>query len=827
MVRYSTARLLYKIDTFISTKKGQTVMLVSFGLFLMTVSGLFFSLLPHGTHIEVEAETDLGIEEGSGSGSTSDTLRSLVAFSQVETTPTPADSTSSSSGSSTEGETHSSEHASIIASIWECWLFISDPGAQGEQVEWNKRIFAFFVSVIGMMYFFVIIGFVVDSIRDKMEDLKKGRSNVIEKNHSLLLGWSDKSVALIKQLCLANESEGGGIIVILADMEKEHIETELESQIDEHEYHKTKVVVRSGSPLLVSDLKKVSAHTARSITIMATSMDADKSDAACLRIILGLRGLFQLQGHVVAEVRDIDNEPLVHLVGGSIVETLVSHDIIGRLILLSARSPGLSRVYNSVLGFDGDEFYCKAWPEVVGVAFRDLIPRFPAAAPIGVKTAKGKVVIKPALDYIIQPGDEIIVLAEDNDTYKAEEPVVIPPVAIPAVAPKDKVKEKILVCGWRRDVQDMLVLLDNFLEPGSEVHLVNDLTMDEREEFLTQGGVDMERFENCSFLHFVGNTSVRRYLEPLPLETYTSIMVLCDFQRELDVLNSDSHSLATVLLVRSLQKQRKYKLKESLFGPRICTAIDRWTRHASNKCPCITEILDPRTQKTVVANSTISGHSDFVMSNELISCMLAMISESREVKQILSKLLSPHSNTFMVQPSSRYLTSPTEILSYFQMSMRVLHANELLVGYISKRDKNAPAVLNPKDKTKPIRWRNLDLIVIAGGSALGDRTTDIKRAVVEQIEDSVRRNRGSILARQMSVDDKTVGVVASNPIEAFATTRKSVTYRVLVKPGPGGHKMPKFDADIQLTPEVRHKLMRLNDEVQRFLAKYSSALTES
>ncbi len=48
----------------------------------------------------------------------------------------------------------------------------------------------------------------------------------------------------------------------------------------------------------------------------------------------------------MAEVRDVDNEPLVHLVGGNIVETLVSHDIIGRLILLSARSPGLSKGNN-------------------------------------------------------------------------------------------------------------------------------------------------------------------------------------------------------------------------------------------------------------------------------------------------------------------------------------------------------------------------------------------------------------------------------------------------------------------------------------------------
>ncbi|RHY33151.1 hypothetical protein DYB34_001117 [Aphanomyces astaci] len=463
---FSMDRFLYTLDTFISTKKGQTSMLVGFGLFLMVFCGLFYSLLPHGVPAGKHATTTTVAAEDIANVTVTvvnDSDATNATTTAVPDVPSPTDAPE--------------QYTSLIESIWACWLFIADPGAQGELHEWNKRVFAFFVSVIGMVYFFVIMGFVVDSIRDKMEDLKKGRSNVIEKNHSLLLGWSDKSVSLVKQLCLANESEGGGVVVVLAELEKERIEAELESQMEPHEYHGTKVVVRSGSPLITNDLKKVSAHTARSITIMATSIDADKSDASCLRVILSLRGLFKLQGHVVAEIRDIDNEPLVHLVGGSIVETLVSHDIIGRLILLSARSPGLSRVYNSVLGFDGDEFYNKAWPEVVGVPFGELIVRFPAATPIGVKTVKGKIVIKPSMTYKIEDGDEIIVLAEDNDTYKPEPPTLVPPVPIPVIPAKDKIKEKILVCGWRRDIQDMLVLLDSFLERGSEVHLLNELTV--------------------------------------------------------------------------------------------------------------------------------------------------------------------------------------------------------------------------------------------------------------------------------------------------------------------------------------------------------------
>ncbi|KAF0702813.1 hypothetical protein As57867_007710, partial [Aphanomyces stellatus] len=64
-------------------------------------------------------------------------------------------------------------------------------------------------------------------------------------------------------------------------------------------------------------------------------------------------------------------------------------------------------------------------------------------------------------------------------TYKAEtDPVLVPPVTTThPILPLEKVQEKVLVCGWRRDIQDMLVLLDNFVERGSQVHLVNELTV--------------------------------------------------------------------------------------------------------------------------------------------------------------------------------------------------------------------------------------------------------------------------------------------------------------------------------------------------------------
>jgi hypothetical protein len=51
-----------------------------------------------------------------------------------------------------------------------------------------------------------------------------------------------------------------------------------------------------------------------------------------------------LKGHIVVELSDLDNEVLLKLVGGDLVETVVAHDVIGRLMIQCARQPGLAQV---------------------------------------------------------------------------------------------------------------------------------------------------------------------------------------------------------------------------------------------------------------------------------------------------------------------------------------------------------------------------------------------------------------------------------------------------------------------------------------------------
>lgn len=70
-----------------------------------------------------------------------------------------------------------------------------------------------------------------------------------------------------------------------------------------------------------------------------------QSDAHALRTVLSLTGVKErLTGHIVVELSDLDNEVLVKLVGGDHIETVLAHDVIGRLMIQCARQPGLAKV---------------------------------------------------------------------------------------------------------------------------------------------------------------------------------------------------------------------------------------------------------------------------------------------------------------------------------------------------------------------------------------------------------------------------------------------------------------------------------------------------
>ncbi|KAK8307772.1 hypothetical protein V6Z12_D02G008700 [Gossypium hirsutum] len=544
----------------------------------------------------------------------------------------------------------------------------------------------------------------------QLDSLRKGRSEVVEQNHTLILGWSDKLGSLLNQLAIANESLGGGIVVVMAERDKEEMELDIAKM--EFDFRGTSVICRSGSPLILADLKKVSVSKARAIVVLADDGNADQSDARALRTVLSLTGVKEgLRGHIVVELSDLDNEVLVKLVGGELVETVVAHDVIGRLMIQCARQPGLAQIWEDILGFENCEFYIKRWPQLDGMQFEDVLISFPDAIPCGVKVASrgGKIILNPEDSYVLQEGDEVLVIAEDDDTYA---PGALPMVwrgSLPGDFIVPKLMEKILLCGWRRDMEDMIMVLDAFLAPGSELWMFNEVVESERERKLIDGGLDLSRLVNITLVHREGNAVIRRHLESLPLESFDSILILADESVEDSAIQADSRSLATLLLIRDIQAKRlPYREAMVTRGQRGSFSRGSWIgemQQASDRSVIISEILDPRTKNLL----SMSKISDYVLSNELVSMALAMVAEDRQINDVLEELFAEEGNELHIRLAELYLHEGEE-LSFYEIILRARLKREIIIGY---RLANAErAVINPPNKNERRRWSVKDVFVV-------------------------------------------------------------------------------------------------------------------
>ncbi|KAJ6928038.1 hypothetical protein NC651_011904 [Populus alba x Populus x berolinensis] len=599
---------------------------------------------------------------------------------------------------------------SLAEALWLSWTFVADSGNHADRVGTGPRIVSVSISSGGMLIFCMMLGLVSDAISEKVDSLRKGKSEVIEKNHTLILGWSDKLGSLLKQLAIANKSVGGGVVVVLAERDKEEMEMDIAKL--EFDLMGTSVICRSGSPLILADLKKVSVSKARAIIVLASDENADQSDARALRVVLSLTGVKEgLRGHVVVEMSDLDNEPLVKLVGGELIETVVAHDVIGRLMIQCALQPGLAQIWEDILGFENAEFYIKRWPRLDGLRFQDVLISFPEAVPCGVKVAAegGKIKLNPDANYVLKEGDEVLVIAEDDDTYA---PGPLPEIhwsSCPKIIDPPKYPEKILFCGWRRDIDDMIMVLEALLAPGSELWMFNEVPEKEREKKLTDGGLDIHGLENITLVHREGNAVIKRHLESLPLETFDSILILADESLEDSIVHSDSRSLATLLLIRDIQLTRLPCRDVKPTSLRISGySHSSWIREmqqASDKSIIISEILDSRTRNLV----SVSRISDYVLSNELVSMALAMVAEDKQINRVLEELFAEEGNEMCIKPAEFYLFDQEEI-PFYEIVIRGRQRNEIVIGF---RLANAErAIINPPEKLQPRKWSLADVFVV-------------------------------------------------------------------------------------------------------------------
>ena len=438
------------------------------------------------------------------------------------------------------------------------------------------------------------------------------------------------------------------------------------------------------------------------------------------------------------------------------VQCVVPHDIIGRLMIQCARQQHLSEVYDALCGFDGMEFYFKSWPELAGRPWGEVAFCFPDACPIGVRRPNaaavaiaesaatgapsqaerwGGILLNPPDDYLIGEDDEILVIAEDDDTYQPEPPHSNPGPP-PSWAPPPRPNENVLLIGWRRDLYDMLTELDKYVHPGCVVTILAPVEMVEREALLEQGKAIPLTLRHIELHHVCGSTILRRDIESvMHARAYSSVLVLASdetnsslgsekYDAAAQCSASDSRALTTLLLVRDVRRAMLERASspplsfkkgvaagvtdadgaaDGALASRAPTAAAPPVPH--DEFTMLGEILDSETKDLVAA----AGVSDYIMSNRLMSKVMAMVSEEASVDPLFEQLFAEEGDEIYVRDVRCYCEAG-ETLS-FRRWARARGAWRHRHRLPAQRRRAQP---QPAGKTARMVWGEGDHLIVFG-----------------------------------------------------------------------------------------------------------------
>jgi len=567
------------------------------------------------------------------------------------------------------------------------FLQLTDPGSMAEDSVssgWYRAI-AIAAGVAGIGLLAALIAFITTAVDRRLHDLRKGHSQVVESNHTLVLGWEEQRVAeIVRELIVANESVNQRAVVILADQDKEYMDDFLAMTIPDT--GTTRLVTRSGSPSSLLNLQIVSVDTAASAIVLAgcpeSALAAVKaeSDARVIKTVLALQSRAgpDRRLHMVVEVFDPGIRSLICGISGDNVVALDVRDILSRILVQTSRSLGLSVVCDELLSFDGNELYFFEGA-FDGLTFGEAMFRYPQAIPIGVQGDDGEMVLNPGAGRVLKGSDRLLVIAEDDSTITfSDTPVAQPAKSIPAGGKLERAKERYLIIGHTPKSPLVLTELGKYVLAGSEVDIIprGHHAVDRRELEEIKGRVN-------------GLLVSTLDLDPLSPETWTttvpgsynSIIILSEGDELRSPDQIDSETILILLLIRQ--------------------ALEA---DGAEETTVITELVESENQN--LAAST--GVHDFVISSRLISMLLAQISEEPGMYGVYQRLFEEEGSEIYLKPASLYVPRLPAEVSFADLMGMALERGEVCIGIKVAADEHLPE-RNCGIRLAPLKTNRLSL----------------------------------------------------------------------------------------------------------------------
>ena len=564
---------------------------------------------------------------------------------------------------------------------------------------WAAKITSILGVLVGLVLFSSMVAFITSVFTAKLDELRRGRSLVLENDHTLILGFGDRILEVIRELIEANESEPDAAIVILADNDKEEMDNMIRDNISD--FVTTRVITRSGVVTNINNLRKVMAANAKSVIIMNSAAswrpedEKNLADALVLKSIMSIIAVCDGDEHppIVCEIHSDRDRNLAENISNGDVKALNEVSVLSRMIAQLALSRnGLSVVYSDMVGFDGNEFYFYqpdgGWGGELN--FGESLNRFNSSTPMGIHNANGEIILNPPKETPVNDDDELIVFAEDDSTiFYFNEPVFQPKVnKIPSSVVKPR-SHRIALLNWTTKTGIILEKLCSYLPEGSELCT-----------YVSDKLPEMDILKNSlseSYPHI--NISIKEVdlndlekLDELEPQEFDSILILSPGGTTIEEM--DAYVISLLIRIRQI----------------LISKSKKWPK-------LITEVMDSD-NIDIILNS---GVEDFMVSNQFVSQIMAQVSEEPLALDVYDDLFQAEGSELYIKPASFYFDfSEKESLTmpYGECVQAAQLRNEVILGLQihtdqKNRDKMFGIVLIPDKKDEFTIRKEDGLIALA------------------------------------------------------------------------------------------------------------------
>ena len=591
-------------------------------------------------------------------------------------------------------------HESFFEAWWWAFLRLTDSGYLGDDRGTLRRVISTFLTVGGLALFVGgVVAIMTQWLNETVRKLERGLTPVSLSGHVVVLGWTDRTVTIVRELMRAQGRSSRflpralsrnklAVVVLAEEMDASSLH-EFRSQLGS-DWDAGMITLRSGSPLRNEHLWRVNFLRASAIVLPGADFGAGGTEAVDTRTIKTIMAIDMAASEVdvderptlIAEIYDSRKIPIAARAYAGVIEVLASDQLTSSLIAQNTRHANLSYIYRELLDQEGNELYVRAVPELIGWSIHEARGCFEDAILLGTvrEERSGHFITNlcPPLEDTIAPGDQIVFLCEDYDRSALLRPALIERAPLPerflSYEEHAPPARRVLILGWGHMVPALLAEFNGFERQRHEVHLFSMRSTKRRKRQLSSHLPELERVE---IVHHEGDYTVLSELNALEPWTFDYVIVLASDWIESSA-EADARNIVGFLLLEELCERA------------LASGL------SSRSPDMLVELTDESNEEL------LSSHDvEVVVSAELEGHMLAQVTMRRELRSVFFALFSAQEPMFDFRPAKTYERLVGQELSFATLQARALAFGEILIGVRlepevrSGRHERESVVMNP------------------------------------------------------------------------------------------------------------------------------------